>query len=480
MRRFAVLLVIALVLPLAAVEVPAPPVLEPGADDVVEHDDWLHGTMNGQPLANMHVVTVAHPDGTRTTLSRSSVLLKRALLGSAITFAVEETNRYREDEEGYLERFQLCQEENGIRTSATGVVDGDVVRVSVHRRVGSYDTEIPLPDGVRLMGMEASQRALAEGEQGVGESRDFHVVGLMSGKVHLMTMTATKTDDLGEGRGRYRLVLDRVPMMPMHAAVEADGDIAELTMNFGPMSMRFVPAEGPQPLTGAELAMAGVVEMAGPPPKAADRNRYRLPEQALELLPQDGFQQLDENGVLTVEAQARPEALADPAPWLKRETNLEIDDPELVAWVEAALEGADEDTAERARILTQAVRDHLDGDLSRGEASALEAFHERKGDCTEHAGLLAAALRIAGLPSRVEVGFVYAGMFGGWGGHAWTSGYDAEAGRWLHLDAAYPGVPRSCYIKTGSGSNAEQGGTNAMLDKGMGLVMGQTIEVLPE
>ena len=57
---------------------------------------------------------------------------------------------------------------------------------------------------------------------------------------------------------------------------------------------------------------------------------------------------------------------------------------------------------------------------------------------------------------------VMAAQLGGWGGHAWNSAYDRQAGRWIHLDAAYPGVPRSCYIRTGSSSNQEAGGTNAM------------------
>jgi hypothetical protein len=53
-----------------------------------------------------------------------------------------------------------------------------------------------------------------------------------------------------------------------------------------------------------------------------------------------------------------------------------------------------------------------------GFASALEVCTDRAGDCTEHAVLLCALARAAGIPSRVAMGLLYIG--GIWGGHAWT------------------------------------------------------------
>ena len=100
------------------------------------------------------------------------------------------------------------------------------------------------------------------------------------------------------------------------------------------------------------------------------------------------------------------------------------------------------------------------------------------GDCTEYAHLLAAACQIAGIPARVEFGMVYASAFGDWGGHAWNSAWDAEQGRWLHLDAAYLGVERSQYIRTGANLEADTN-ADAALDAGMGLLMGKRLEVVP-
>jgi hypothetical protein len=64
-------------------------------------------------------------------------------------------------------------------------------------------------------------------------------------------------------------------------------------------------------------------------------------------------------------------------------------------------------------------------------ASALEVCKSREGDCTEHAVLLAALCRAAGIPARVVMGVEY--LYGIWGGHAWNEVW--IDGAWYPLDA---------------------------------------------
>ena len=100
-----------------------------------------------------------------------------------------------------------------------------------------------------------------------------------------------------------------------------------------------------------------------------------------------------------------------------------------------------------AEHMRKKVRDHIDAkDLSVGFASASETARTGQGDCTEHACLLAAMLRWAGIPSRAVTGLVYADQFAGergiFGFHMWTQAWIATEdgkGYWLDLDAAMPG-----------------------------------------
>ena len=64
--------------------------------------------------------------------------------------------------------------------------------------------------------------------------------------------------------------------------------------------------------------------------------------------------------------------------------------------------------------------------------TALEVLHSMKGDCTEHAILLATLARAVGLPSKFVTGVVYKG--GAFYYHAWTKLY---VGTWVDVDPAW-------------------------------------------
>lgn len=112
--------------------------------------------------------------------------------------------------------------------------------------------------------------------------------------------------------------------------------------------------------------------------------------------------------------------------------------------VNALLEGIDRETppAERMRALQDRVFRHIDNkNLRVGYASAGDAARLREGDCTEHALLLAALGRAAGVPTRVVNGLAYSEDYGDGGPkfvpHAWVAAWTGE--RWQAFDAALPG-----------------------------------------
>jgi len=75
-----------------------------------------------------------------------------------------------------------------------------------------------------------------------------------------------------------------------------------------------------------------------------------------------------------------------------------------------------------------------DKSLQYGFSSVADILDTRAGDCTEHALLLAALLRRAGLASRLAYGFLLTES--GFIGHAWTEVY--AGGRWAWLDPSFP------------------------------------------
>lgn len=96
----------------------------------------------------------------------------------------------------------------------------------------------------------------------------------------------------------------------------------------------------------------------------------------------------------------------------------------------------------------------VDKNLDVGYASALEVLQNPSGDCTEHAVLLAALGRAAGVPTRVAGGFAYAPEYLGqkrtFVPHAWVQAY--IDGRWHSFDAALDGFNAGhITIETGNG-----------------------------
>ena len=67
---------------------------------------------------------------------------------------------------------------------------------------------------------------------------------------------------------------------------------------------------------------------------------------------------------------------------------------------------------------------------------ALSTLENRMGDCNEHAVLMAALARAAGIPCRVEAGLAY--LKGRFYYHAWNLVY---VGRWITADSLFGQIP---------------------------------------
>lgn len=131
--------------------------------------------------------------------------------------------------------------------------------------------------------------------------------------------------------------------------------------------------------------------------------------------------------------QARPVSDISQDLWeyLQPNAMVQSDHPQLTA---RALEivGDERDAWAAACLLERSVHNHMTGRQTGDaeEKSALQAFQTRTGDCSEHAMLLTALCRAAGIPARVVYGKAYMG--GVFGGHVWTEVFISDG--WYALD----------------------------------------------
>jgi hypothetical protein len=111
------------------------------------------------------------------------------------------------------------------------------------------------------------------------------------------------------------------------------------------------------------------------------------------------------------------------------------DDPRIIA-AAAQIVGTETNSLAAAALIVSAVFDSIDKQAGvRGSATASEVLNNGAGDCTEHAVLVVALMRAAGIPARAVDGIVFAADQGGngmAGYHAWA---EIWLGQWIGVDA---------------------------------------------
>ena len=144
------------------------------------------------------------------------------------------------------------------------------------------------------------------------------------------------------------------------------------------------------------------------------------------------------------------------AEFLESSQYLQRDD-ELVQKHANKAAGDSKEPGDIARRMEVYVQEKLHKkNFSTAMASAGEVAKSLEGDCTEHAVLLAAMLRVKGIPSRIVVGLVYADRLFAFGGHMWTEARLND--QWIPLDATLGlGGIGAAHIKLADSSLSDQG-----------------------
>lgn len=114
---------------------------------------------------------------------------------------------------------------------------------------------------------------------------------------------------------------------------------------------------------------------------------------------------------------------------------IESDDPGLVARAQSIVAGAPTAREKVQRILDW-VAAHVEQEPSLTIPSARDVLRTRRGDCNEHAVLVAALARAAGVPARVAAGVAYVGD--GFYYHAWN---EVWLDGWVSADAVFRQMP---------------------------------------
>lgn len=366
-------------------------------------------------------------------------------------------------------------------TTATFVdVAGDTLEVRIENADEVTNKKLPWQPGT--LGPLGIELSLVKKIMKPGEKRSFSNVEPTSLAVYQQTLTAFDYEELDAFPGQSLL---KIGVVSEGEGVSMEGELwvnsEGLTMRatYPQMAMEFVYVEDRTEVTIAHLnAKASIetvdfnevtaVEIDGIYDQEAKRQRLIMYSSLTDLsnmFPKTLYQSVKRNSKDRVVLEILDEAvnldLDDKKPAeedLASSTLIQSDYAPIKAKVEELTKELVNET-EKLKTIQSFVYQHMEKkNYSKAMASASDAFESGEGDCTEHACLLAAMARSAGLPTRMVAGLVAVpdGALTNCRFHMWNEVY--LDGHWIYVDATRPPdkVKWSRYIKLADSSLANE------------------------
>jgi hypothetical protein len=349
-----------------------------------------------------------------------------------------------------LASFQFDLGSNLFKFKARGEVAGEKLTVRIGEPAEEKISVIALAEPLYLGG-GILESAGIEGLK-PGEGRTFSVfdpASLGQRPVRITLLGEEPLTIMGKSRQARKLSVDFMGMKQI-AWLDPDGSVLREEGILGIGLERVTRQEALAELEGA--ISADLTDLAAIPSSRTIKDTAALKALKIRLegLPEgsfflDGGRQGYRNGVLTIRRESYPDAstfenadAGDLAALLKPTPFIQSDHQKIrQKLAEIIAPGDIQDVM--ARKIVAWVYKNLEKRPVLSIPNALETLENGVGDCNEHAVLLAAFARAAGIPADVEAGVVY--MRGRFFYHAWNVFYLRDRGGWITADAVLGQMP---------------------------------------
>ncbi|HZW07430.1 MAG TPA: transglutaminase-like domain-containing protein, partial [Phycisphaerales bacterium] len=376
-----------------------------------------------------------------TTTSDMRMEIKRGI----INFKLRMQSEFVETTDGKPVSMSMSQALGAAPTLTSSVFTADGIETTRTNGDQKTTTKRPLPPGPWLTPAAAERYTAAELAKG-SKLITYKTLDPTEGEGVVTVTRRVLGNEEVEIFGRtvpavkWEATIDAHPNIKQIEYVDAEGETLKSVIDMGGITIEQLAADKDLALSkleAPELLNSTMVKTDRPIPDARtlQRGTFRVSveKETLPDLPTVAGQVFTREGpkagtVVSTADGTEPVAAADlaavRAKHLESSSMLKADDPEIVALVKRAkVEGLP--SAEAARKLREFVYGYIrKKDMSVGFASASEVARTKTGDCTEHAALLAAMLRAAGVPSRCASGLLYIEEFDDqrnvFGYHMWT------------------------------------------------------------
>lgn len=424
------------------------------AADATDGDEsWQVIHLSGQRIGYGRVVIrKVERDGDTIYVTDSEEHLSIRRFGQQLRIQVK--THTEESADGQLQSFTFEMKNPPAQsTKSSGRVEGpDLI---IDSTVGGRVQTKKLPWDPTVKSPAWQERSFSDSPLKPGESRSFKTFMPEFSKIVNVKIVADdyRVVKLHDGTKKSLLKVSVtqsvLPGVAMRVYLDKDGESLRTEADLLGMVTYSVPREvALQEIAGEELDVATntLIKIANPPVDLHGRKTavYRIHTKGrnpAEFLPTGGTQAVaatdDETATLTVSSIRPPKNIQasrnEQSDYLGDTQFLQAKDARVQEHARRATAGSIDPGTIAVRMEQYVYKELKKKNFSTALASAAEVARSLEGDCTEHACLLAAMLRVQKIPSRVAVGLVFAERLGAFGGHMWTEAW--LDGKWVPLDA---------------------------------------------
>ncbi len=408
--------------------------------------------LEGAPTGTYHESTLPDANGGTVTSIESDLVFNRMGTKLEMKFATQ----YHEDAQGHLKSVSSDQSSSQQGTHVEVQVRDGSLAVTTTTGGKSYPRNAAFTG--TLLGPDGARHLLISRLHVPGDSVAYQTFSAELGSVATITSTLVGSEDVAFGGKRIGglKIEQSIDAMPGKSTlwIDHDGWLLRQVVPSPLGEMEALRVEGKQ----ASAASMGATLPEETFSRSIVKANIRLPEERLiegvrlKLIhkrPELGWPELETDNQHIIEKTAsyvvldvrRIEPKSDAsrpvtsdnssAPFLAPNALMQSDDANIQA-IAAKVVGNERDAWRAAQALQRWTNDNMKFDMGIAIAPASEVARNRRGTCFGYSMLLGSLMRAAGIPSRLRMGYVYAG--GIWGGHAWVEVRIGES--WIPIDAA--------------------------------------------
>ncbi|MBT6345134.1 MAG: hypothetical protein HOJ49_00205 [Nitrospina sp.] len=419
---------------------------QPLFQGVGEREDWMGTYYQDQKIGFTQVQTRWAPESIEVN-SRVFFQLRSGTTDSSTTI----TQKTILDAEFKLRSFSVLQEIAGHRQQVEGQIEG--YRLTYRVRSRGFDKEkfidLPpdaLPSSTFLLNL--LKKGLSVGQKGTIPL--FMEPFQMLMDVHYEVLRQENLEYEKKPVATF-VVKQMFGGVESTLWVAEDGSVIKETTNQGFKSFKepaLVAQQLKEPLTVGNIITMSRVKPSRPidrPHRMRELIFNLQPIRSPDLIPQDQRQKILAveplpKGLFQISLLVRTEPAQiashakvriDPK-YLEESAQIQVQHP-LIRRLAKELAGDNRDVWRVAQDINRWVFLNLEKELV-DTVTALDALHERRGECQSHTYLFTALARAAGIPTRIVNGLVYSQEYDGFLYHAWPEVY---VGEWRALDPTF-------------------------------------------